>query len=107
MSDTIDCIPFTQYLRPYGKKSQELFPIPEGWEEKDKQAARDLVLNEKVFFEAEILTTGKVAFYVQHKDIPDEDWLIEICENGPPCLDAVLHLVRTAKDAIQEVTPLL
>ncbi len=53
------------------------------------------VIDRGLRFEAEMLTTGTISLTVFDPDT-EEDVCIELCQNGPPLLDAVDKLVRDA-----------
>lgn len=74
-------IPFTQYLRPDGRRQQINIDRPAEIEE---LARRLIVCGYR--FEIEVLTTGEVSMEVV-RDIPDPDCTdslgLELCINGP------------------------
>lgn len=83
-------IPFTQYLRPDGKKQLIFIDRP------DEIATVAKHVTDKGFrFEAEVLTTGHVSLTVF--DPEDEvDIAIKVVPNGPEVVEAVDELVRIA-----------
>ena len=80
-------IPFTQYLRPNGRKFQTSIERPK--EIADKAFK---LIDSGYRFEAEILTTGQVSFTI-HDIAEEEDVAIEICANGPLVPSAVDRLI--------------
>lgn len=81
---------FTQFLRPHGKQisvtiaaSAEIYAL-----------AMQLI-SSGYRFEAEELSTGEVSFECCTPD-GEDSLAIEICANGPPVVQAVEQLVRTA-----------
>lgn len=91
-------IPFTQYLRPNGKRCDITVDRPPEVEE----VAR-VLLKAGIVFEAEVLTTGHVSLTAETRDEddPDEDEVLahEIVPNGPEVLDAVDRLVAAAAES--------
>ena len=67
-------IPFTRYHLPNGRKTQESFPCPEGFEEYVNR-----FLGQGGYFEVEILSTGVVSLTAGFPD--DGDIAIRICKN--------------------------
>jgi hypothetical protein len=85
-------IPFTQYLRPDGRKRAVEIEMPEPIE-----ALAQIFINHGGRFECEHLRTGHVSFAAVHEvDGVDEDIAIELCPNGPDVPFAVELLVRKA-----------
>lgn len=84
-------IPFTQYLRPHGRKIAQFFPV-------DGRELFDLAekfLKSGGRYECEVLTTGHVSLTAVHRvDGEDQDVVTEICSNGPAVPAAVDRLVR-------------
>ena len=83
-------IPFTQYLRPDGRKmsvSIERDPVVE--------AKADWLIAKGYLFECEVLTTGDCSFTIVHPLRDAEgDLAIEISTNRPDVLLAVDRLVN-------------
>lgn len=105
-SSYVTKLPFTQYLLPDGKTKEVEFPIPEDWDKETKKIATELCNNDKVYFECEILTNGRVALYAQHKDIVEQyevDWCIECCDNGPEVPFTLHRLMHHAYESLQEL----
>lgn len=92
-------IPFTQFLRPNGRKQSVTIDRPPEIE----ALARD-VMRAGYRMEAEVLTTDEVSFEIV-KDVPDPDiddsLAIEICPNGPAVPDAVDRLILQAASELQ------
>lgn len=92
-------IPFTQFLRPDGRKQSVTIDRPPEIE----ALARD-VMRAGYRMEAEVLTTGEVSFEIV-KDVPDPDegdsLAIEICSNGPEVEGAVDRLILEAAHRLQ------
>jgi hypothetical protein len=85
-------IPFTQYILPNGRQQQIEIGMSPDVEEK----AHELI-KRGCHFDAEILTTGEVSFTCERcEDLLSQ----EICENGPPVIEAVRKLVEEAFDLI-------
>ena len=86
-------IPFTQYLRPNGRKRQEFFQV-------DGQTAVDAtrLLDAGLVFEVEVLTTNEVSLTVSNGET---DIAIEISKNGIEVLDAVARLMTSAKGVLE------
>jgi len=81
-------IPFTQYLRPDGRKRPMEVDRPSAVE---AVAWNIIALGGR--FEIEVLTTGEISMTVAFEE---EDIAIEVCENGPPIMKAVDRLVFDA-----------
>lgn len=84
-------IHFTQFLRPNGQKK----PVVIDMNEDVEKLANQLISN-GYKFEIEELSTGVI-----HMDCSKEDQdpiAIELCQNGPPVVDTVERLVRTAHE---------
>lgn len=91
-------IPFTQYVRPYGRKRRMTIDLPPDVEERAQK-----VIAAGWLFEAEILTTDQVSFSVHnpHSDEP-EDVAIRICDNGPEVPAVVTQLIDDAIAALAQ-----
>jgi hypothetical protein len=96
-------IPFTQFLRPNGRRKEDGIERPAEIEEMAQQ-----IIAKGYRFEAEVLMTGHV-----HLDCcgpnpsdPNEDIQVTsvVSKNGPEILDKVDELVRTAHERIMEKT---
>lgn len=84
-------IPFTQYLRPTGKKVQvEIDRHPDV--ERDAYA----FINSGGYFECEELTTGHASLTAGHLSYDEGDVAIEVVLNGPDVPAAVDRLVEKA-----------
>jgi hypothetical protein len=84
-------IPFTQYLRPNGRKrAAEIDRSPE-----IEQLAHEFI-DRGGYFECEELTTGHASLTAGHSDAETGDVAIEVVVNGPDVPDAVDRLVRNA-----------
>jgi len=85
-------IPFTQYLRPHGRKRQTGVEMPP-----EVEALAEAFIERGGWFECEELTTGEVSLTACW-DMPDGDNDIEIdvVANGPGVPEAIDRLVRRA-----------
>jgi hypothetical protein len=81
-------LPFTQYMRPDGRRRNIWAPCPEGLE-----AKASAIMDNDWRFEAEVLTTGDVSLTVSDGS---EDVAIEIAPNGPEVPRALARLIETA-----------
>jgi len=84
-------IPFTQYLRPHGKR-QAVFFYTDSKELYDK-AQR--IIDSGLAFECEVLMNGVVSFTISNGE---EDLAIELAENGPKVPAAVTKLINDFKE---------
>ena len=87
-------IPFTQYLRPDGRKRPVIFTVAG-----DTAVKADKVLRRGWRFEAEVLVTGEVSLTVE--DDEDDEYpcqAIQIVPNGPEVPKAVERLVNDAAE---------
>lgn len=84
-------IPFTQYLRPDGRKT----PVEIDRGSYIEELAREFIKSGG-YFECEELTTGHASFTAGHMDYPDGDIAIEVVRNGPMVPAAVDRLVEKA-----------
>lgn len=83
-------IPFTQYLRPDGRKRVVSIDLP------DAVAQRAALIIEKgLVFECEELSTGQVSFTIT--DPREGDLDIRICMNGPDVPETVEKLIMEFK----------
>lgn len=89
-------IPFTQYLRPDGRKKAVEIDRPPEIEAK----ARELIAA-GYKFEIEELTTGEISMTCEWRDEEQPTLAIKICANGPAVLDAVDRLVAAAWDEMK------
>jgi hypothetical protein len=89
-------IPFTQYMRPDGRKVPVSVERPE-----EIEAAAHAFIARGGWFECEELMTGHVSLTACAivDDEPD-DVAIEICRNGPEVPTAVDRLVRKASEIL-------
>jgi hypothetical protein len=87
-------IPFTQYLRPKGKRKRVVIDRPDEIEDMANELY-DLGFH----FEVEILQTGQVSMSVfdTHEGV---NVASVICENGPEVGESVDKLVRRAHAAV-------
>jgi len=83
-------IPFTQYLRPDGRRRDDSIDRPVEVEEQAKR-----LIAGGVRFEAEVLRTGEVSLEAVLKD---ESLALEVVRNGPGVPEAVDRLVRAAAE---------
>ncbi len=79
-------IPFTQYIRPNGRKRQGDFERPQ--EVYDQAMA---IIKAGYCFEIEELSTGKISMTISNGK---EDVAIRICDNGPEVLTSIDDLVN-------------
>lgn len=85
-------IPFTQYLRPDGRKRPCSIDMPA-----DVEALAFKFIEDGGWFEVEELTTGHASLTAcRVVDGEPGDIAIRVVENGPPVLTAVEELVREA-----------
>lgn len=92
-------IPFTQYLRPDGEKRSVEIDRPADIETMARQLIAD-----GARFEIEELTTLEISMTCDVVGEEDFDVLAhEVCQNGPPVLDAVDRLVRRAFAAANSI----
>ncbi len=85
-------IPFTQYLRPDGRKRATAIDMPA-----DVEALAHAFIERSGWFEVEELTTGDASLTACHLvDGEPQDIAIRVVENGPPVVSAVDALVREA-----------
>jgi hypothetical protein len=92
-------VPFTQYLRPNGRKASVGIERPDDIADK-----ADEIIAKGFRFECEELTTGHVSFTVADDD---GDVGIEICWNGVDVPTAVDKLInRVHKELCETHTPI-
>ena len=85
-------IPFTQYVRPHGRKRPVEIDMPAPVEHLALQ-----FIKAGGRYEIEELRTGQISMTAVHEVVgEDADIAIEICENGPDVPYAVEMLVRKA-----------
>ncbi len=85
-------IPFTQYLRPDGRKRPTSIEMPD-----DIEALAFSFIERGGWFEVEELVTGHASLTACHVvDGEPQDIAIRVVENGPPVVPAVEALVREA-----------
>lgn len=84
-------IPFTQYLRPNGRRESVEVERPLDIEELAWE-----FIDSGGYFECEELTTGQVSLTAGHPSCEAGDMAIVICENGPDVPTAVDKLVGNA-----------
>jgi len=86
-------IPFTQFLRPNGRRRPTEIDMPSEIEDLAKS-----FIEAGGWFECEELTTGHASLTACWKDDQEgsKDIAIEVVENGPPVVEAVERLVRKA-----------
>ena len=92
-AEIMAAIPFTQYLKPNGKKVSVVIDMDE-----DTEAQAKILLDNGYHFAVEILNNGIVSITCEN----DEDVIsIELCENGPKIPDIVRKLITTAKERME------
>lgn len=84
-------IPFTQYLRPDGRKTPVEIDRPPEIEEMAQKFIAD-----GGYFECEETRTGHASLTAGHPAYEQGDLAIEVVLNGPDVPDAVDRLVRKA-----------
>lgn len=85
-------IPFTQYLRPDGRKRPTSIDMPD-----EIEALAFSFIEAGGWFEVEELTTGHASLTACHiVEGEPQDIAIRVVENGPPVVMAVEELVREA-----------
>jgi len=89
-------IPFTQYLKPDGRKRMMRFGVLG-----ESAVAARKVLDAGLQFECEILTTDEVSLTVFDDEI-EEDIAIEVCPNGPDVDAAIVRLINAAVEYIAD-----
>jgi hypothetical protein len=85
-------IPFTQYLRPHGRKTHVEIDMP--WEIEQKAKA---IMMANLSFECEELLTGKVSLTISNQE---QDLFIEVVPNNEEVVDAVARLVEKGYEYI-------
>lgn len=91
-------IPFTQYLRPDGDKRHVEIDRPG-----DVELLAQRLLYAKAKFDIEELRTGEISMTCEMDCLNDPVLAIEVCQNGPPVVDAVDRLVRNAFAAFKAI----
>src|SRR5215831_21154832 len=92
-------IPFTQYLRPDGRRRAVEIDMSQ---EVEDLAERFIVAGGR--YECEELTTGHASLTaVYDVDGEDQDIAIEVCPNGPEVLGRVEKLVRRSILRLREL----
>jgi len=85
-------IPFTQYLRPNGRRRDVEIDMPQEVEDLAKS-----FIAAGGRYECEELTTGHASLTAVYEvDGEDQDIAIEVCPNGPEVPPRVEKLVRTS-----------
>jgi hypothetical protein len=82
-------IPFTQYLRPDGRRHQVYIDRSKEVEDKAQE-----IIDRGHRFEVELLRTGVVSFTITALNRDDPDVAIKLAMNGPAVEDAVDALVN-------------
>ena len=82
-------IPFTQYLRPNGRRVLNQIERPA-----DIAAQAAILVSLGYRFEIEVLTSGKVSMTVEDGENPPIS--MEVCDNGPTVPTAVDKLIHKA-----------
>lgn len=81
-------IPFTQYLRPNGRKKAVSVEVSPDIAEKARS-----IIAKGLCFECEVLMTDQVSFTITDPDEGDLD--VRVCFNGPGVVETVEDLVRS------------
>jgi hypothetical protein len=84
-------VPFTQYLRPYGRRTEVAIDLNPETEAKALE-----ILAAGYVFECEELTTGHVSFTI-HDPRKQEDVAIQLGANGPEVPSLVTKLIMGFK----------
>jgi hypothetical protein len=87
-------IPFTQYLRPDGRKAFVTIDMPA-----EVEAVANELIKNGYHFDVEELQTGVVSMTCEKSD---DVISIQLCSNGPEVVEAVTKLVRTADERHRE-----
>lgn len=90
----IAMIPFTQFLRPDGKKRQVEIVRPG-----EILAKAKALLDRGFHFSCEELQTGYAVFYCEHPD-EEEPVATAMCPNGPKVPETVDKLIETAHSKV-------
>lgn len=87
-------VPFTQYMRPDGRKKPVEFDVPDDVDQEVvDQANRFIAAGGR--YECEVLSTGACSFTACHPLVPDEDVAIEVAmTNGPPVVERIVALIK-------------
>ena len=93
----MDCIPFTQYLRPHGTPQA----ITIHMKDQELHNKAEALIEAGWCFEAEVLMSGVVSLTCE-RDTEEGECYIELTANGPPVVDAVRTLVEAAHAALKE-----
>ena len=78
----------TQYLRPNGRRKQEITELPIEYEEKYKE-----MLKRGWNFGAEVLTTGHVSVTIEDR-VEGRDVTIRVIKNGPEVQKALCEMLE-------------
>lgn len=91
-------IPFTQYLRPNGRKRDVKWEVTSHEQEVKARA----LLDAKAYFECEMLQTGDVSLTCEIEGNDGEVHTLghEICANNPEVVEAVARLVERAHETL-------
>ena len=79
-------VPFTQYLRPDGRKRRVEITV-----QGDQALGAKKILDNGLVFEIEELTTLEISMTLSNGE---EDVCIRLCENGPPVMAALKELIN-------------
>ena len=89
-------IPFTQFVRPDGRRREGGFDRPEEVESKARK-----FIESGGWFECEVLTTMQISLTAcKNVDGEPQDVAIELCANGPGLEEAVDLLVAKAQNYV-------
>lgn len=91
-------IPFTQFMRPDGRKVPQNFAT----EDRDLYMTANRLRDKGMWFEAEVLTTGHASFTVMQDDEDNPQVDIEVVMNGPGVPDAVKRLFDRVTKRLEE-----
>lgn len=93
-------IPFTQYMRPHGRREEVAVNRPEEIE----RLAKELQVK-GCKFEIEELMTGEISMTVEDKHVEEFGPVsMQVCQNGPKVPEAVDALIRSAHKRINSGT---
>ena len=96
-------IPFTQFLRPDGRKKPVTFDVEDASIEAE-QAQR--LIDADCEFSCEELMTGTVVLYVSWPagmSYKDDDMCVELTSNGPEVRDAVSRLLAQGVRELNQI----
>ena len=87
----MDCIPFTQYLRPNGQRQAVTIDM----EDQPLHDKAEVLIEAGWHFDIEELMSGTISMTCE-RDTDEGEFFIQVCQNGPPVVAAVRVLVEEA-----------